>query len=455
MEKSLSKIKVGTAFIVPPLGAIGGPPASEEWFGKIKNAVMEKLKAMYPEVEFTVYDIKESEDVKEFLVKEAGSIGYLVFVLNCITGLTKPILYSYKPTIMVAEAYGGSGEYLLEYSEARRAGVPVVGEVVRNVLDKKVLEKVKLFKAIYGLKNSRVLFIVSPSEKYLLKLEYPLSIDIYSAIKSVEAVTGVTPVILDAKEFVEKYYETISKDEAKPLADKWIREAEKNVETDINEIVKSAKLYLALKKAAMENKANAVAVDCIVLRNIDILDAWPCLGYMELWNDNIMPVCEADPYSAAIIIAGRYLTDRPGFIVDVALDSLRNEAIYYHCYAPLKPHGDKGATCPYIITPAHLGVKKASIHVKLPVGETVTAVGFLPDERVLTIHTAEIVDVEFSNYACSVKLIGKTNVRSIIENWIRRTGWHRVLFYGDWREEFKELATLLKLDVLEEDREMF
>lgn len=454
MGKSQPKIKVGIAFIVPPLGAIGGPPASEEWFSKIKNAVIEKLKAMYPEIEFTVYDIKESEDVREFLDKEAESIGYLVFILNCIAGLTKPILYSYKPTIMIAEAYGGSGEYLLEYSEARRAGIPVVGDIVRNVLDRKVLEKVKLFKTIHGLKNSRILFIVSPSEKYLLKLEYPLSIDIYSAVKSVEAVTGITPIILDARDFVEKYYETISKDEAKPLADKWIREAEKNVETDIDEIVKSAKLYLALKRAAMENKANAVAVDCIVLRNIDILDAWPCLSYMELWNDNIMPICEADPYSAAIIIAGKYLTGRPGFIVDVALDSLQNEAIYYHCYAPLKPHGDEGIICPYIITPAHLGFKKASIHVKLPVKETVTAIGFLPDERILTIHTAEIVNVEFSNYACSVKLIGKTNVRSIIENWIRRTGWHRVLFYGNWREEFKELATLLKLDVLEEDGEI-
>ena len=450
-----NKAKVGVAFIIPPLGAIGGPPLSEKWFSEIKEKVMRKLKEMYPEIEFSIHDIRDSEDVKKFLESEAKSVGYVVFILNCITGLVRPILYSYKPVIMIAESYGGSGDFLLEYSEAKTYDVPVIGEVTRDVSNEKALKKINLLRTIHGLKNSKILFIVSPSEKYLLKLEYPLSIDLYSSLKGVEAITGVTPIILDAKEFVKKYYEPVSDSEAKTIADKWIRESEKNLETDIGEIVKSAKLYLAMKRAVKDYGANAIAVNCIVLRNIGILDAWPCLGYMELWNDNIIPVCEADPYSAVLIIAGMYLTGRPGFVVDVAIDSLRNEAIYYHCYAPLEPLGKGKGKYPYIITPAHLGLKKASIHVKLPVNETITAVGLAPEDRTLILHTAEITSIEFSNYACSVKLVGKTDARALAENWLRRSGWHRVIFYGDWREEFRELATLLKLRVLEEDRMVF
>jgi len=31
--------------------------------------------------------------------------------------------------------------------------------------------------------------------------------------------------------------------------------------------------------------------------------------------------------------------------------------------------------------------------------------------------------------------------------------WHRVTFYGDWWEELEELATPLRLKVIEEDME--
>jgi hypothetical protein len=446
------EMKIPVGFIVPPSGAIGGPPASEEWFAEKKKTIMSKLSETYPEITFAAYDIRTPTDAERFL--EEGGEGYLLIVLNSIAGLVRPILYSRKPVVIIAETYGGAGEYLMEYSRALEAGMPIVGIVARDLTHGDVLKRVKLLEVVYRLRHSKILFIVSPSEKYLVELEYPLSIDLYSSIKSVQAITGIAPIILNVQEFAEKYYKKVEENEAKVIAEKWINDAEKNLEKNTEEIIKSAKLYVALKRAAFDYKADAVAVDCIVLRSTGLLDAWPCLAYVELWNDGIVPICEADAYSGAVLLMMKYLADRPGFISDPSPDDSVNEVVYYHCMAPLLPHGTKGRRCPYIITSAHLGTKSASVHVKLPTDETITVVGFSPEERTLAVHTAQAIRNEFSPHACAVKLVGRTKTKTLAKNWKYRAGWHRVVFYGDWREELKELSTLLGLKFIEEDKEV-
>ncbi|MCD6488744.1 MAG: hypothetical protein J7K21_05925 [Desulfurococcales archaeon] len=444
--------RIPLVFIDPPLGAIGGPPDSEKWFEEIKSRVIARARELYPHIEFHVYDVRDLEDVRELLKKEADSPGYMVFILNCITGLVRPIIYSGKPVILVSETYGGSGDYVLEYNRARSEGYPVIGISTRDPGDDRILAKIRLLETIDRLRNTRVLFIVTPSEEYLIQLEYPLSIDIYSSMKSMAAITGITPIILNGKEFVEKYYNRVDPSKAEELANKWINEAVENLEPDREEIVRAAKLYLAIKNAVGEYNADAVAIDCIVLHNIGVLDAWPCLGFMELWYDGIIPICEADPYSTLLLLIGKYLFNVHGFITDPAIDELEDEIIYYHCYAPTNPLGPGKTRCPYYITTAHLGIKHASIYVKLPVNTVITAAGFSPEDKVLTIHTARVVKTEFSQHACSNKLVGKTSARKIVEKWPWRSGWHRVVLYGDHREELKELATLLGLKVIEEDR---
>jgi len=445
------EISIPVVFVKPSEGAIGGPPASEEWFKDIEENVLTKLKELYPHIKFNIYEIRNSRDVSEFLKKESGAIGYVVFILNCISGLARPIIQSGKPVILIAETYGGSGDYVLEYPRALAEGYPVIGIATRDVSDHKVLSKIKYLEVIYRLKNSRIVFILSPSERRLASLEYPLSIDVYSVFKTVQSSIGLTPIVVDVRVFKEKYYDKVDVAEAKRVAEKWIAQAEKVVDTSSEDIEKSARLYLALKMIAKDYNADAVAIDCIVLYQEGFLDAWPCLGFTELWYDNIVPVCEADLYSAVLLLMAKYLVNINGFIVDPAVDELSNEIIYYHCYAPLTLSGSTGSKYPYTITSAHLGLKKASVHVKLPRDIEITVLGFSPDEKIITIHTAKVVDIEHSHYACSNKIVGKTNVSSIVKKWPWRTGWHRVVVYGNYRKEFKELARLLKLRVIEED----
>ncbi len=256
---------------------------------------------------------------------------------------------------------------------------------------------------------------------------------------------------MDANEFRVRFFDKVSDEEADEWASRWVKYAEAVYDDSMDEIRNSAKLYIAMRNAVKELGVNAIAVDCIVLYNTGLLRAWPCLGYMQLWYDGIIPICEADPYATVPILIAKYLFNRNGFVVNVGVDEERGEFIYHHCYAPTNPHGGDKPEVPYIITKAHLGTKHASVHVRLPTNEPVTIVGFNPEERLLTIHVSKSVSNEYSPQACATKLIGSGNASNVVRNWKWRGGWHRVVIYGDFRKELEEFARLLGLRVLHED----
>lgn len=449
------KCKLGILFLSPLSGALGEPPKSGELFKERQKRIMQKLNQLFPDIQFEVYTIRDLDELSEALNKSRDVIGYVAFLLNSLYGLAKPIIDSDKPVILIAETYGGAGDFLLDYSRARIENKKVIGIVTRNVEDEDLLKRyITYLYVIYKLHHSRVLFILSPGVRTLTRAEFPLSVDLYSYLKRIQSIFGITSIILESGEFVQKYYNKVSDDEARKVADNWIKMAKEVVERDMGEIIKSAKLYLAIKNAIKDYNADAIAMDCITLYRNGFLDAWPCLGYMELIRrDEAIPVCEADAFSAAILLLMKNLTNRPGFINDPSPDMIKNEIVYYHCFAPITPYGyGDRKVVPYTIMSAHLGGKKASIYVEAPVGETVTIIGLSPEERILTIHTAEVLRNECSELACSTKIIGRANVTKIVNNYSWRAGWHRVLFYGDWRNQLKEIAVLLGLKIIEEDK---
>ena len=446
------KLKIPIVFIQPVEGAIGAGPEAREWFAKIRDTFLRGLRNSFKDINFTTYTVEDEADVNEVMKSENNGVGYVLVVLNSISGLLKPFLYSGKPVIMMAETYGGSGEFLLEYSKALKLGMPVVGIATREIWSGEVISKIRLLKVLHELRNSKILFIVSESVEKYLKLEYPLSVSLYSILNEIQTVFGVRSEVLNISVFKEKYYSKVNVEEAEKISRKWINEASSVLESSTEEIIKSAKLYIALKNALRDYEANSVAFDCIVLRTTGGIDAWPCLAFMELWNDGILPVCEADPNSALAILIGKFLGGVNGFVTDPAIDMLNNEVIYYHCYAPLNPHGG-GERLEYSITPAHLGFKHTSVKVKLPINEVITALTFSILERKMILHTSRVTRNESSSYACATKLVGNSNTEALAKNWDWRSGWHRVVLYGDYRKELEKLGRVLKLKVVEEDKQ--
>lgn len=438
-------LKIPIVFVSPEVtfgsytGALGGPPLIEDWFEKEKSKLIFKLRSSFPNVEFIFYNVRNVDEAKKVLDIEKDCIGFVVVVLHTWSrGATRVFLESGKPVILVAESYGGGGEFLIEFGKALREGRRVVGISTRSIDSDDVVKKVKLLEVLHKLKNTRILFITIDKQRF----------DHYENM--LRSLFGVESIYIDGKDFAEKYYLPVGIEEASEWARKWVSNAYRVYEDRYEEVVKAAKLYIAMKKALENYKAQAIAFDCINLFDAKIVDAWPCLGFAQLWLDGYIPVCEADPYSAIVLLIMWYLLGKPGFISDPVVDHLKNEVIYYHCYSPLNPFGGN-KVYPYIITPAHLNLKRASIYVELPVNEDVTAVQVWPEQRMFIVHRGKAIGNEYSLYACSTKLVAKTNAKALEKNW--RWTWHRVVFFGDILEDLKDLATLMGFNVYEEDKE--
>jgi len=403
---------------------------------------LEKLvKENLPEIEFVAKLVQSREDVEKAL-KEIGEVdGYVVYYIGIWLGATEIILKKNKPTILVDDLYAGSGEFLLEYSRAKKKGYPVLGVAASNIKD--IVKYIRLLGVVYKFKSSKIVVItdrkISDEYKRMLKETYGLTLIQYLSSD------------------LNKIYEETSDKEAEYWKEQWISEAERVLEVSEEEIFKSAKMYLALKKIIEKEKADAITVDCLTLVYGGKIPAYPCLAFFQLNNEGYVATCEADIDSTATMLLVKYLTERPSFVSDPVVDLSSDQVIYAHCVAPSKVYGPEGPSAKYILRTHAEDRSGASIQVLMPLGEKVTTVKLNLREKALSIHSGRIVANVEEEKACRTKVAVETNAYSILENWNRKVdfGWHRVTVVGDYRREFISVARLLGLKVIEEDKEQY
>ena len=417
-----------------------------------RDDVLKALRGAYPGVDFKPYDVKTIDDALTVLKAESDSSGFLVFNVRVVSqGIVRALLRSGRPILYIARTMEGSPNFLIDVAEAVDDGYPVLGIVTEDVLGKQVLDKVKYLIALDKIRRSRVLLVTARNLINYMNWAFPNATEVSRAIAELQARFGLTFVFMDLRDFIERYYNKVNDKDAEDWAERWIRGASQFLDPSRIDVVKAARLYLAMKDALRDTGANVMAFDCIMNVSTGLIDAWPCLGYMQLWYEDVIPVCEADVYSIIPLLIGKYLFNRPGFVNDPGVDTVNGRFVYWHCYAPTNPHGLDKPEVPYIITDAHGGSKHASIHVKLPVNEPVTVMGFNPITRVLSIHVAKAIDNIYWKQLCATKLVAVGNAKRVAERWVYSNGYHRVLIYGDFREEVKEFARLLGVKVVEED----
>jgi len=62
------------------------------------------------------------------------------------------------------------------------------------------------------------------------------------------------------------------------------------------------------------------------------------------------------------------------------------------------------------------------------------------------------IDNIYWKQLCATKLVATGDAGRVAAKWVTENGYHRVLIYGDFREEVKEFATLMDIKVIEEDQ---
>jgi hypothetical protein len=470
------KARVAAVFIHRPQGEVAWPRLDFDYEAR-KEELSAKLRSACPNIDFTLFSACSIEDAENIAEHSQEFDGFLLHLLGQTTIVPAVILKKEKPTILSIDLYGGAGSFLLNFGWARDAGLPVVGFSTSNFED--ITKAVNLFAVKKDLSDSKIILLTEKdSPKYKREVhslyrkifettEYGSSGKTYDVQQQMDMVREIfgAEVIRISYDEMFSYYENASEQEAKTVADRWIREALRVIEPSRDEIIEAARMYLGVKKAMEEKGALAITIDCY--RMWHQLPAYPCMAFFQLNNEGLVGVCEGDLSSTLAQLMLFYLTKeltgepRPGYVNDPIVDLAKNRIIYAHCVAPNRVFGPTGPNNPYMIRSHAESRRGVGVQSILPTGEYLTAVQmhFTGKSPVLIIHRAkalENVDVE---EACRTKLAAETNSEKLVKNWnkgvewIYPANWHRVVFYGDWKKELVNLATLMRLKVLIEDEE--
>jgi len=403
---------------------------------KKSEEVLAALRQQLPEIEFASSILRTTEEAEQLVADgQEQSDGYLVYMTALWTKIERVFARKAHPLVIADDLYAGSGGILSAQSVIQKENLPVVTVASSDFRD--VVDAVRLLDVMRRLRDARILIVSdrkSPEDK-------PKRLEPFG--------TRLVPMDSDR---LRTYYDAADEGEAKHYQQQWMDEALKVVEPDAEEILRSARMYLALRTAMREQKADAVTVDCLGLYYAGKLLAYPCLGFFQLNNEGSTGVCEADTDSTICQLMLRYLTGRPAYVSDPVIDTAGRQIVYAHCVATNRVFGPDGPSNPFIIRSHAEDGKGASVQSLMPLGETVTTIKMNPRENAFAVHNARTVANVDDDKGCRTKLAAEVDARRIMANYhFDLFGWHRVTCYGDYREACTNLAKLYGMEIYQED----
>jgi len=474
MSLNFGRPKIALTFVHRAQGVTAWPHAEFDYKNR-KKELTEKFIEGCPNIDFVPYDALTIEDANNLINRKHEFDGFVVHLVGQTTVIPALILNAGKPTILTTDLYGGQGSFLLNRSWTRDAKLPVVGISTSNLDD--VIDVTRLFSVKKRLSQAKIILITNKDDPSFKRDSHPMykglfettiygssgkTYNIQEQINKVKAIFG-TEVIRMTFDDLFRYYDEASIEKSEIIADKWINEALRVIEPSREDIVKAARMYIGIKEAMLEREADAITIDCY--RQFHRMPAYPCMTFFQLNNEGLTGVCEADLHSSITQLIERFLTEemtgipRPGLVSDPVIDLAKGTIIYAHCVATNKVFGPDDPGNPYIIRTHAESRSGVAIQSLMPTEELVTSMQlhFTGESPTMVLHqgiTVGNIDLE---EGCRTKLVTKANAEKIMRNWnkgvewVYPANWHRVTFYGDWRKQLIDLATLMGINVINED----
>ncbi|MDH4258019.1 MAG: hypothetical protein OEV50_04335 [Candidatus Aminicenantes bacterium] len=406
------------------------PNIGYDFEGK-KRELVKMFRKECPDIEFLPVSAGKDEDAKEILQLDKDVDGYIVYLVGCLWGSVPEIIAaSGKPTVFIDNLFAGSGKFLTGYARARREGQRVVGVSSSDFND--AVEAVRCIDCIHKLRQSTALVVGGKPDK------------------KIEELIGTRMQGIDFPE-ISAAYKNADLSRARKWSDRWIKEAAKIIEPSHQDIEQSGVMYIAMLDLMEKHSARAIAVNCLGGFYGGHLPAYPCLGFMQLNNDGYVGACEADQRSTITMLLMTYLVNRPGFISDPVIDTAKNQIIYAHCVAPTRVFGPSGSSNPFHIRSHSEDRKGACNRSLMPLGEKTTTILFDAGKKQVILHQGKTVANVDLDLACRNKLAVEVDgdVYKLMNHW-DTWGWHRVTFYGDFKRQVYNIASLLGFEVIEE-----
>jgi hypothetical protein len=481
-KKNAIKVRVIFAYHTP--NAVQARP---DWpnvgydFRPVMKNMIDTLNWQIPGVEFIPTSSNGSKHSKEVVLadEKAGIIkGYMVVQLNCWNNCISGVWESTKKAIFYTPLpYAGDGGWLKHNSYIMTHLRPNYASFAAFDFSK-VVKVAKAFEVLkdgtaedfqkkaFEYRNALIPADTLPKglkviddkvkcltpEETLAKLKGVKILSVQNRVpkfaSEIQKSLGIVVERVSFKE-VNENARAVEEAAAQAVAKSWADKA-KRIEYVTDEMLLGcARMYLGMKKTLADHGAKAITINCLGGCYTGKLDAYPCLGFMQLQDEGLMGVCENDLESTVSMIVFSVLTGgRIGYVSDPALDMPNRAISYAHCVSTRKFFGPNGPESEFEILTHSEDRKGASVRAFAPIGQPVTTVKFNCHKRMIALHTGVITGNDCDDRACRTKIVAHvTGDYSKIE--LRWDGeklswpgfnWHRVTFMGDFRSDVEAFA---------------
>ncbi|MCP4257867.1 MAG: hypothetical protein GY774_10115 [Planctomycetes bacterium] len=233
-----------------------------------------------------------------------------------------------------------------------------------------LMAKVKLIKALKRMKHERILTVtdspyVNVTYGDVLKNMPPdyneKILDVIEETFGVK-VTKIGTKEVAADEDVQNLWRNESS-EANAIAQRWIHNAKKMMNTIESEVVRSAKVYLAMKILMEKYGAGAMAFHIRSLienpRREDYVT--PAMATSEFQLHNVVAKCQSHLNILLSEMLLQYAYGRPSMLGDYSVDTYNNTSIVQHCEGPWNAWGDERRVPYFLVDHRERPIRERSV----------------------------------------------------------------------------------------------
>jgi len=397
------------------------------------------------DVKFIGGELVPPTEVDKVVGKLSGADGVLLFHLSGHGGgapkaAMDRIIDVGLPTAVFSQPFSGHG--WMYFPQWQKSGKKVV---LLPTSDWSRIEQVaRLMRVAPHMRRTRILVVRGP-----------LGTDPACSADQVKKCLGTEMIPVTVEETI-KAHEAVDIRAAEAEAERyWFSKAKRIVEPSRDEIINSARFYLATKNLMIKHGARAVTSS-----NCMGGPAKGCLTYSKLNDLGLVGACEGDMDSTLTMLIFSYAFGVPGFISDPVFDTSENALIHFHCTSSTKMDGPAGKRLPFTIRTQSDSERGVSLDVENRIGQDVTCAKFVNLDTML-ISTGKIYKITHDELGCRTQFWTKVaDARSMYHNWgadVIKGGQHGVMtllhrdvFYGDHMEQIRELGVLMGFKVVEE-----
>ncbi len=248
------------------------------------------------------------------------------------------------------------------------------------------------------------------------------------------------------------YMDQITDEEARPIADQLLKNS-KETKVNVDWFINDIKYYLAAKKMMDVYDCNAFSTACHELCTSEIPQQrkfTPCVCHSIMKDEGIPSGCEEDLNAMMAMVIMQYASNRPAFMGNPNHET--DELLRIHHAVPalcMNGYGTKPLEYKlWAFTGQGFG-GKLQVDFTENKEDEVTLARFNPAGDTMCVKVGEVIRSEYDAVYCSpYYFIKMDDARTYMHN-LAGFGHHQVLIFGNYRKQLKEIAKVMKFDILE------